>query len=249
MLFLDEPQDSFSLISFLQMGKSYEANRDGYVYGYSPNGQTDGLMNQLVMFRVPKDQLLVRAAYEFFAGFKSLGMPIWASDIAQRAPVHAFERGWVNTAQKNSHVVQSWVPSVAYVAPLGQYLMVSSGIGCSRDGKWSKASYLGLWTSADPWGPWTQIYENTAWSPGNDPAARCYSPQIAPKWIAPDGKAFWLVWSDFQIACEWAELNRIHEEGEKIRDPQERMRFHVKTQRQYRPYYAFNTQRVDLIVA
>jgi hypothetical protein len=24
-------------------------------------------------------------------------------------------------------------------------------------------------------------------------------PQIAPKWLAADGKSFWLVWTDFQV--------------------------------------------------
>ena len=28
--------------------------------------------------------------------------------------------------------------------------------------------------------------------------ARAFAPQIPAKWIAADGKSFWLVWSDFQ---------------------------------------------------
>ena len=42
--------------------------RDGYVYLYAPNGNTEGTMNQLVLVRVPKDRILDRKAYEFFAG-------------------------------------------------------------------------------------------------------------------------------------------------------------------------------------
>ena len=40
---------TFSLLSVLQMGKNYEWNTDGYVYVYSPNGNLDGTMNQLVI--------------------------------------------------------------------------------------------------------------------------------------------------------------------------------------------------------
>jgi hypothetical protein len=51
MLFFEESQDAFSLLSVLQMGRNYGVNKDGYVYVYSPNGNTDGTMNQLVMFQ------------------------------------------------------------------------------------------------------------------------------------------------------------------------------------------------------
>src|SRR5262249_53252601 len=49
MLFFEEPQNTFSLLSVLQMGRNYEANRDGYVYIYACNGNTEGMMNQLVL--------------------------------------------------------------------------------------------------------------------------------------------------------------------------------------------------------
>lgn len=62
MIFHDEPQECFSLLTMLQMGRGYDANRDGYAYVYAPNGNTDGTMNELVMFRVPVDRILDRAA-------------------------------------------------------------------------------------------------------------------------------------------------------------------------------------------
>ena len=59
MVFFKEPQEVFSLLSILQMGRNYEANEDGYVYVYAPNGNTAGTMNELVMFRVPKLRFLL----------------------------------------------------------------------------------------------------------------------------------------------------------------------------------------------
>jgi len=224
MLFFDEPQQAFSLVSLLQMGKNYSTNRDGYVYGYGTNGNVDGSMNQLVMFRVPKDRLLERRAYGFFGGMKSGSEAIWVANIGDRVSIHTFPRGWVNTPREGQNVVQSWLPSVVYNATLGIYMMANSGVGCPSDGDWfarSVPSYLGFWTSPSPWGPWTQIHEELAWIPGGDTAARCYSPQISPKWIAPDGKYFWLVWTDFQ------------DKRDSVGNGQ--------------TYYAFNTQRFDLI--
>src|SRR5438067_2546867 len=81
-------------------------------------------------------------------------------------------------------------------APLGVYMMANWGMGNSPDGTWfGKPSYLGFWTAPQPWGPWTQVHENTRWTPVNDEGARAYQPQISPKWISQDGRSFWMVWT------------------------------------------------------
>jgi len=214
MAFFFEDGDAFSLLTVLQMGRNYEHNTDGFVYVYSPNGNAEGSMNQLVMFRVPKARILDRSAYEFFAGSTARGAA-WTPNIAQRAPVHTFPRGWVNT---KIHPY-AWHPSVVYNAPLGLYMMANWGMGCAADGMWfGKPSYLGFWTAPAPWGPWTQVHEDTCWTPAGDAGARAYQPQIIPKWIVPDGKSFWLAWTDFQ---------RIGDRS---------------------PYYSYNVQQVRIVV-
>ena len=86
--------------------------------------------------------------------------------------------------------------------------------------------------------------------PANDPAARAYQPQIAPKWIAADGKSFWLVWTDFQGEKEldksWKE-NHLAKEWAQLSDDE--FAKAIAMAREYTPYYSFNTQRVDLILA
>jgi hypothetical protein len=212
MLFFNEPGDAFSLLTVLQRGRNYEAHPDGFVYVYAPNGNTEGTMNQLVMFRVPQDRILDRSAYEYFSEQKANGSAGWVKNIRDRGVVYTFPRGWVNT-QVHPY---AWHPSVVYYAPCNCYLMTNWGMGCSPEGRWfGKPSYLGFWTAPQPWGPWTQVHEDTQWIPAGDLLARAYQPQIAPKWIAPDGKSFWMVWTDFQ---------HINEKG--------------------RIYYAFNAQQV-----
>ena len=215
MAFFNEPGEAFSLITMLQMGRGYEHNRDGYVYGYSPNGNVEGTMNQLVLFRAPRNGVLDRSAYEFFASRTPSGGAEWSGDVERRGIVHTFPSGWVNT-QIHPY---AWHPSVVYCAPLGCYLMANWGMGCSPDGMWfGKPSYLGFWTAPEPWGPWDQVHEETAWTPAGDAGARAYQPQICPKWIAADGTSFWLVFTDFQ----------------QIGDS--------------RPYYTFNAQKVEVTV-
>ena len=249
MVFFEEDQDAFSLLTMLQMGKNYQHNRDGYVYVYAPNGNTEGRMNELVMFRVPKAQILNRDAYEYFAGRRADGSAKWTPDITARAVVHTFPSGWVN---RLLHPF-AWHPSVVYNAPLGLYLMANWGAGSAPDGLWfGKPSYLGFWAAPNPWGPWTQIHEETAWLPAGDQNARAFAPQIAPKWIAADGKSFWLVWSDYQQVDKETVEKFWQESGEKQKRNQ--MTAYDWTQeaammRKHMPYYAFNVQRVDLIIA
>ncbi len=196
MVFFEEPGEAFSLLTCLQMGCNYEHNADGYVYVYAPNGNTEGSMNQLVMFRVQKDCILDRGAYEFFVSRNADGSASWSSEISSRGVVYEFPAGWVNVR----YHPYSWHPSVVYYAPLGCYMMTNWGMGPTADGMWfGKPSYLGFYTAPQPWGPWTQVHEETAWMPANDPDSRAYQPQISPKWIAQDGKSFWLVWTDFKI--------------------------------------------------
>ena len=215
MAFLEEPGQAFSLLSALQMGKDYEQNEDGYVYVYAPNGNDEGTMNQLVMFRVPKGRILERRAYEFFVRRRPDGGADWSGRIEDRGVVHTFPSGWVN---RHVHPY-AWHPSVVYYAPLGLYLMANWGMGCGPGGEWfGKPSYLGFWTAPQPWGPWAQVHEETAWTPAADRGARAYQPQIAPKWIAEDGASFWLVWTDFQD---------IQDRG--------------------KPYYSFNAQQVEVV--
>jgi hypothetical protein len=233
MIFLDEPQRAFSLLTALQMGQNYEQNRDGYVYIYAPNGTVDGSMNELVMCRVQKEQILDRSRYRFFGGLLESGGARWVKDIEARAVVHTFPRGWVNHGI-SAHPY-AWHPSVVYNAPLDLYMMANWGMGCAPNGEWfGKPSYLGFWVADTPWGPWRQIHEETAWLPGNDQNARAYEPQIAPKWISQDGRSFWLVWTDFQGGPPAEDTSKVYDASWKNRAW---------------PYYAFNLQRVDLIVS
>jgi len=251
LVFFREPDECFSLLSVLQMGRNYSANRDGYVYVYGLNGNVDGRMNELVLFRVPVGEVLNRGAYEYFGGRVGSDAARWVKDIRGRAVVHTFPRGWVNRANifPGDLVVESWLPSVIYNEPLGLYLMASAGVGCTPDGReFGKASYLGFWVSETPWGPWRQIHEENAWKPGNDPAARAYAPQIAPKWLAPDGKSFWLIWADLRGILEFArDESLVDAELGKADSQQKRGIVRAEFIRRYKPGYAFNAQRVDLI--
>jgi hypothetical protein len=124
MLFWDEPDRTFSLLSVLQFGRDYAENTDGFVYVYAPNGYTEGTMNQLVLARVPKADILERAAYEFFVRIDAGGNVVWSRQLADRGVVHRFPEGWVG-----EHLAYSWQPSVVYIRSLKQFFMAAAGTG------------------------------------------------------------------------------------------------------------------------
>jgi hypothetical protein len=242
LVFFREPDLTFSLHSILQMGRDYSLNTDGYVYVYAPDGVTEGTMNRLVMFRVPKDRILHRDAYEYFAGLDAAGDATWSSELADRAAVHTFPSGWVNTG---AHPY-AWQPSITYNPGLGTYLMANWATGPDAAGEWfGKPSFLGLYQSDTPWGPWIPFHEDESWTPGGDTAARCYQPQIIPNWISEDGTSFWLVWTDFQATGDDDEAKRIFDELRRSGASPQQL---AEAREKQRPYYSFNVQKVDLTV-
>lgn len=71
-----------------------------------------------------------------------------------------------------------------------------------------------------------------------------------PSWIAKDGKSFWLVWTDGQQRGEMGELLQTEEEAKsKGSISQDYMRRVLLLMRRMSPYYSFNTQRVELVIA
>jgi hypothetical protein len=239
LVFFEEDEETFSLFSILQMGAGYSLNKDGYVYVYAPNGNDEGNMNELVMFRVPTDRILERGAYEYFAGWDGEN-PTWSSDLTDRKPVHTFPSGWVNL---EGHPY-AWQPSITYNPGLDTYLMANWATGLADDLEWfGKESYLGLYQSDTPWGPWRQFHEDTSWGPGGDTEARCYQPQIIPNWISEDGKSFWMVWTDFQTPYSKEEAETKRAEiiaSDASRDDK------LDALAAMRPHYAFNLQKVEL---
>ncbi|MFA5057422.1 MAG: DUF4185 domain-containing protein [Opitutaceae bacterium] len=232
MLFFDEPQQALGMgmVSIVQMGRGYEHNQDGFVYGYAPREKANGSAAELHLFRVHKRRILERSAYEFFTEHGTDGSARWTRNIEECGPVMSFDRGTWSSAY-------SWLPSVTYNAPLGQFMMSTWAWGVAPDRElYEKPSYLGVWVAENPWGPWRQVHEEKEWLPNNDPAARAYQPQIAPKWIAPDGKSFWLVWTDYRHNDElFRKLTSPNAENRELF---------------YRclPNYFFNVQRVDIVL-
>ena len=80
-------------MTFLNFGKDYDGARDGFVYVYSQDNRRDragkirDISDSVALFRVPKERIMERAAYQYFAGLDQSGTPRWTHEIARRAAV------------------------------------------------------------------------------------------------------------------------------------------------------------------
>jgi hypothetical protein len=166
---------TFGCPEFVQFGPNYKGARDAYVYVVSQaNDDAYEYSPDVVMARVPKDKVSDRSAYRFFAGLDAKGKPLWSADISDRKPIFTDGRGVMRI-------------SLTYNLALKRYIMTAS----HKVGEGPHNPSLGVFEAPEPWGPWSTVYYDDHWA-GND---RVYHHKFPTKWMSPDGKTMWLLYS------------------------------------------------------
>lgn len=165
---------SFGCPTFLNFGKNYAGARDDYVYIYSPDANDAYTpADQMVMARVPKDQITKRDAYEFFQSLDAKGNPVWTKEVNQRGAVF-------------THSGRCYRSGISYNAALKRYLwcqIIPGGDTRFKGG-------FGIYDAPEPWGPWTTVYFTEQWDVG--PGETNSFPT---KWMSADGRTLYLVFS------------------------------------------------------
>ena len=81
---------------FIQFGKDDADAPDGYVYADFPAADDDksywGNGDYLLLGRVPRDRILERSAWEFFAGRQPSGQELWDSDATKAVQIFRYPR-------------------------------------------------------------------------------------------------------------------------------------------------------------
>lgn len=174
---------SFGCPTFVNFGRDYDGNRDGYVYVYSPDANDAySVADRFVLARVPVERIRERGAYEFFSGTAGDGSGLWTTNLTSRAGVL--------TRAKNCYR-----PSVTFNAPLKRFLLVHPRPNArSRDGAGRIDvrfhGGLAVCEAPQPWGPWSVVFDTDAWDVGPGDSASFPS-----KWISADGRTLYLVFS------------------------------------------------------
>jgi CubicO group peptidase (beta-lactamase class C family) len=167
-------ETGFGCPTFLNFGRDYAGARDGYVYVYSPDGDSAYLAaDRMVLARVPKGRITERRAYEFFKGLGEGGTPLWTEDIAGRGAVFSHPGGCYRSA-------------VSYDPGLGRYLWCQTLPG--GDARFRGG--FGVYDAPEPWGPWTTAYFTEDWDVGPGESS-----SFPTRWMSGDGKTLHLVFS------------------------------------------------------
>lgn len=180
--------DGLIFPTFLQFGKDYAGARDGYVYAYAnhlkdPSALTVHKPGEIALMRVPKESILDRARYEFYAGRAPDGTPQWTPTLSARQPVFQDPDG------------VGWNTSAGYDAGLGRYFLITEHTATVQGN-------IGIFDAPEPWGPWTTVLYTSAFgSPDVD--ANTFFWNFAPKWYSPDGRQFVLVFTGVGNNDSW----------------------------------------------
>ncbi len=134
----------FRCMFFINMGRNYELNEDGYVYSLAIGSEYDWA-GGVCLARVPKNQILIYSSYEYFTGLVN-NEPQWSISQFNANPilgVHSIEQG-----------------SVMYHPYLKRYLFLTTKDLYDAPDPW------GPWTFA---GRWKDNLAMEAWKGGYQP--------------------------------------------------------------------------------
>jgi hypothetical protein len=175
--------NSFGCPTFVNFGRDYGGNRDGFAYTYSPDSNDAySVADQFVLARAPVNRIREREAYEFFAGRAADGSATWATNLHSRAGVLTREG-------------MCYRPGVTFSPALNRFLLVHSRPNeRSRDagGKIDLRFQGGLaiYEAPQPWGPWSVVFDTDNWDAGPGDSA-----SFPAKWMSADGRTLYLVFS------------------------------------------------------
>ncbi|WP_263171554.1 DUF4185 domain-containing protein [Streptomyces sp. SCSIO ZS0520] len=186
------PDGLFTTVMFLDYGKAYGNAPDGYVYAYGLDHNwrdsfDDSVPDptQVFLARVPRAEIMNRAAWEFAAGSDSTGKPVWSADIARRKAVIEDDRRvypdvYTPGRAKNMSVISQG--GVVYNKPLGRYLYTS----------WTEYTFE-FYESPTPWGPWRRFdAKDFGGYPWTHAKHGGYATTIPSKYLSADGRSMWL---------------------------------------------------------
>ena len=143
--------------------------------GTKAEGHPHFLRKDMLLARIPLNELLNRDAVEFFDGTPQ--NPSRTTGIDQAKPVFEDRNG------VNAHV------SCTYNRALGRYILLTthSSAGIKRG--------FGMFESERPWGPWSTLYYTDNLADFVPRLTSLISASIPSKWISPNGESMWMVFA------------------------------------------------------
>jgi CubicO group peptidase (beta-lactamase class C family) len=171
---------SFGCPNFVNYGQNNAGAKDDYVYIYSvDDASTYKYADQMVMTRVNKKHIMDWEGYQFFVGYDKAGKTLWSEDIRRRKPIY------VNPAK-------TYRSGMTYDAALKRYLwcQILPLYGNKEEQGPRFKGGLGIFESANPWGPWKTVFYNREWDMGPGESG-----SLPTNWMSKDGKTLYYLFS------------------------------------------------------
>ncbi|MEZ4661382.1 MAG: hypothetical protein R2911_27850 [Caldilineaceae bacterium] len=168
--------EQFGFCTFINYGQNYAGALDDYVYMVSHDHPSAyKTAERFVLARVHRSQIRDRNAYEFFKRVESDGTPQWSTNVLARGSI------------LNSPGAQARRGAITYNAAIGRYIWWQ-GIPNTEDVRFSGG--IRIYDAAEPWGPWSLVYNASLWDIGPGDLGNFPS-----KWISNDGLTMYLAFS------------------------------------------------------
>jgi hypothetical protein len=146
---------NFRVPMFIQMGKDYEFNKDGFVYalGIAHEFPVHTLLaNQPVyLARVPTSDVGDYAKYEYFKGIGNGNKPLWTPNEDEAIPVTGLETGGQASAMYH-HGIKRYIFFTGVIDFPDESCNLPETPPCTPFD-----IDAGLFEARQPWGPWTRV--------------------------------------------------------------------------------------------
>ncbi len=145
----------FICLMFINMGKDYQLNTDGYVYAFGI-GSECFWNGSVYLARVPKDRIIEYGAWTYFVALDKEGSPTWSTRQSDARPL--------------SNLESTWQLSSMYHSGTGRYIIMTGN-----------QTYGKFYDAPNPWGPWTLVsyWYNPVMN--SDAYSLCYMPGLITK--------------------------------------------------------------------
>jgi len=152
----------FRCMFFINMGRNYDLNTDGFVYALGIGTEWHWMGLRVFLTRVKRENIAKYDRYEYFAGYTKNEKPKWSSDQSMAKPV----KGPITFGQG----------SAIYHPGIKRYLFMTD---------------FDVFDAPNPWGPWTYAGSWTTWKtrPGKKKWQGGYQPGIIAKDTGTD--SYW----------------------------------------------------------
>lgn len=173
--------DSLLPISFINYGRNNNGCRDEYIYiTYGKWISSTGVNAHCYLMRVHKSLILHKDKYEFLSGIDDHKNPLWSFNMKDSSPIFTDQNGVDGAELIYNQTLKLYILTVGHLSPGPDFI--------------SSTAKLGIFTSPEPWGPWSTVAYYSNWGNFGD-IEESLGYHIPTKWISEDGKTFWMIFS------------------------------------------------------